>query len=71
MRTSILLTYPKFCDLVPLIEIIKILTRKFAQNTYKTPAHKDFFEEISDPRPNTSAGPGMAKIVNSTNSTWN
>ncbi len=77
----------KTCNLVPLAERREILTKQFAHDTYKNPAHKDFFEEISDPRPNTrykpkvkeqtgssrryrtSAGPVMARIVNSANFT--
>ena len=47
----------KACDLVPLCERRELLTRKFAHDTYKNPMHKDFFEEISNSRPNTRYKP--------------
>mgnify|MGYP001796578607 CR=1 FL=1 len=41
------------CDLVHLNERREIHTINFANGTYKNPKHKDLFEEISEPRPNT------------------
>ena len=45
------------CDLVPLDDRREILTKNFACDTFKNPNHKDFFEAITEPRPNTRFKP--------------
>lgn len=45
------------CDLISLAERRQILTSKFAHDTFENPIHKDFFEKISESRPNTRSNP--------------
>ena len=54
------------CDLLPLNERREILTINFAHETYKNPKHKDLFEEISEPRPNTRYKPKVKEPSGST-----
>ena len=45
------------CNIVSLAERREELTTKFAHDTYNNPMHKDFFEVITGPRPNTRSKP--------------
>ena len=45
------------CNIVSLAERREELTTKFAHDTYNNPMHKDFFEVITEPRPNTRSKP--------------
>ena len=56
----------KSCDLAPLNERREILTKNFAYDTFKNPKHKDFFEEITEPRPNTRFKPTVKELPGST-----
>ena len=47
----------KACELDSLAERRDELTTKFAHDTYNNPMHKDFFEVITGPRPNTRSKP--------------
>ena len=54
------------CNLVPLNERRESLTINFAHETFKNPKHKDLFEEISEPRPNTRYKPKVKELSGST-----